>query len=264
MTARLRAAFARSPGARCYLRRVRTRLVPGGDGERVDALAGLLDEAENYLQLGQFRGIEAAWDRLRAAGTLDILPRTDRAVLQAVFMLAMRTGPQVIAAHGYVQTLLAAEFGIEVSGQTVANAYQRLARRHLIEVLPGKRGRTRDASTIIDLRCIVTGHSTQPSDQARSDLTMSPATISALEAYRVSAYASRLAVHVAVHASPGSLQPAPEASPVSAGGTGPSHGSTAPGPPREPRTVPGQEYVTLHRPLPARERASLLGRAPEP
>ncbi len=186
----LRAAFARTPGARCYLRRVRARLVPGGDGERVDALVGLLDEAQDYLQLGQFRGIEAAWDKLRQAGTLGTLPRTDRAVLQAVFMLALRTGPQVIAARGYVQTLLAAEFGIEVSGQTVANAYQRLASRHLLEVLPGKRGRSRDASTRIDLRCIVTGHSAQPSNQAKTDLTMRPSTITALQAYRVAAYAS--------------------------------------------------------------------------
>jgi hypothetical protein len=208
---RLRKAFARSAGARCYLSHVRTRIVPGGGGERDDALLVLIEEANDYIMLGQFTAIADAWDRLRTTGVLDTLQRTDRAVLQGLFMLAMLNGPQVIAARGYVRDLIEEKFGVKVTDRTVSNVYQRLHRRQLLEVLPGRPGRGRDASTRIELRSLLQPASGSPSAEAQVDLTMKPSTRTALEVYRVSAYARRAALAASLGGSPGALRPLPRA-----------------------------------------------------
>lgn len=194
--ARLRASFTRHPAAFCHFRH--TGIRPGA--EQPDPLIALAETAEDWLTFGQFSAMAALYDRWTDDGTLASLPRTDRAVLHGLLVLAMRSGPQVVAATRYVRKLLEAQFGVIVSHETVRASYRRLANRHLLEVLPGRSGQSRRSSTCIEFRSVLTGTSGWPSDRALSALTMCPSAILALSAYRVQAYAARAAVF---HGAPG-------------------------------------------------------------
>lgn len=174
--ARLRQKISRSPGARCYLSHARSR--PGA--EQPDPLLALAEEAETWLVLDQFTPIAHLWDQWSKDGTLDGLGRVDRAVLHGLLMLAMRSGPQVIAATRYVRVLIRHEFGVAVSHTAVGNAYRRLHDRNLLEVLPGRSAQARDASTLIEFGSVLGASYGSPSDQAMAELTMSPGTIEAL------------------------------------------------------------------------------------
>lgn len=186
----LRARFLKQPAVACFVRHA--KYTPG----HVDAVQLLAVEAEDWQDRGQFTALGAMWDRWRTKGVLDDLSRTDRPVLQALVMMAMRdrAGPQVIASLHYVRVVVESEFDLRISHETVRAAYRRLAARNLLEVLPGSPGspgNSRRSSTRVDFRCSLEPMSGWPSAEAFADLTMLPETITAASAYRVEAYAAR-------------------------------------------------------------------------
>lgn len=183
----LRAKFLRCPAVACFVKRS-PKNAPGS----VEVVQHLADEAEAWQDGGQFTAISAMWDRWRTKGVLDDLSRNDRAVLQALVMMAMLTGgPQVIASLHYVRVIVEVQFGVRISHETVRASYRRLERRHLLEVLRGTPGCSRRSSTCVDFRCSLEPMPGSPSDEALTDLTMLPETIAAASAYRVEAYAAR-------------------------------------------------------------------------